>query len=454
MTTPAIDFSSVGGKPVSSQGIDFSSIGGKPVSSAETVKPRTWTDSVSDFGKELWNQVNPVAGVKGAAQLTSHPIESLKSDASMREDVYRNAEEAFKKGNYTEGAAHLLYAALPFIGPQLDAAGNNFMQGNIAKGAGASVGMGLSLAAPEAVKNLKLSIPGAATAEDLSKRMYQSSLKPPPGSYSQPEVQSMVKTGLENEIPVSATGRAKLANLISDLNDKVKDQIKAGSTAGATVDKFDVASRLGKTAKTFSNQVTPLSDLAKISDTGNEFLANQPNRISALAAQDLKTGTYRQLSSRAYGELSSATIEAQKALARGIKEELQIQFPEIQGLNAEEGRAINLDGALERAINRTSNRDIFSLGGKIATGTGAVIGAAAGGEPGAAAGAVAAPILHHFLTDPAIQSKLAIAVNKASKGSITIEAAQARVLSYVNALGNASENPDNSADSTRGTGGQ
>lgn len=405
----------------------------EPLSSTPE-KPRTWSDSVSDFGKELWDKVNPVAGFKGAAQLAAHPIDSLKSDAGARSEVYKNAEEAFKKGNYSEGAAHLLYAALPFIGPQLDEAGNNFKAGNYAKGAGASVGMGLSIAAPEALKTINLKLPGAGATEGLSERMYQSSLKPPPGSYSQPEVQSMVKTGLEHEIPVSAAGRAKLGDLITDLNDKVKAEIQAGSQSGVTVNKFDVASRLGKTYQKFSNQVTPLSDLQSVSDTGNEFLANQPNEIPAADAQALKSGTYQQLKGRAFGELKSATIEAQKSLARGIKEELQVQFPEIQGLNAEEGRALNLDGALERAINRTSNRDIFSLGGKIASGTGAAVGAAAGGEAGAAAGAVAGPLLHHLLSDPAIQSKLAIALNKASKGSVTIDAAQARVAGYVNAL--------------------
>jgi hypothetical protein len=43
-------------------------------------------------------------------------------------------------------------------------------------------------------------------------------------------------------------------------------------------------------------------------------------------------------SDKAYGELSSATKESQKALAREIKEELAAQFPEIAGLNAKEAK--------------------------------------------------------------------------------------------------------------------
>ena len=417
-----------------------------PTSADAPAQPRSWTDSLSDFGKELWNQVNPVAGIKGFAQLAAHPIDSLKSDASTRQQIYSNAEDAFKKGNYTQGAAHLLYAALPFIGPQLDAAGNNFAQGNYAKGAGASVGMGLSLAAPEVIKNANITLPGASSAENLSERMYQSSLKPPPGSFSQPEVQSMVKTGLENEIPVSQAGRVKLNDLVGDLNNKVQAQIDAGSAQGATVNKFDVASRLGQTAKKFATQVTPEADLSTVAKAGNEFLENQPTEIPASQAQAIKSGTYQQIGSKPYGELSSASIEAQKSLARGIKEELQTQFPEIQGMNAQESKLLGLDDALERAVNRTRNNNVFSLGGKVA---GAGVAGAAGGVGGAVAGAGTA-FLHDALLNPDVQSRLAIAINKASKGAVTIGAAQSRVASYVNQLGNAVNSQMQAATATPG----
>jgi hypothetical protein len=69
-------------------------------------------------------------------------------------------------------------------------------------------------------------------------------------------------------------------------------------------------------------------------------LRKQPNDISTSDAQALKTGTYRQLKSKSYGEMKSATIESQKALTRGIKEELANQFPEIAKLNAKEGELL------------------------------------------------------------------------------------------------------------------
>lgn len=400
-----------------------------------TPAPRSWTDSASDFASSLWKQVNPVAGIKGAAQLTAHPIDTLKSDAGVRGQIYDNAEAAFKKGNYAEGAAHLLNAAIPLLGPQMDAASNDFLQGNYAKGAGAATGMGLSLAGPEAVKNAVMSLPGASRLQSAAQKVYQSALKPPPSWYTPEQTQAYVQTALDNKIPISESGNTKLQGLIGDLNDKIQNQIKAGSNAGATVNKFNVASRLGKTYDKFSNQVTPISDLNAIGDTGNEFLANQPNEIPATQAQQLKTGTYQQLKDTAFGQLKNSTIEAQKSLARGIKEELQVQFPEIQGLNAQEGTAINLQQSLERAINRTSNRNILGLNDAIISGAGAAGGAALGGGTGAVAG-LAAGVLHHVLTDPTVQSNLAIAMNSASKGKYSIPVAQARIAGYANALGN------------------
>lgn len=394
---------------------------------------RSWFDSVSDFGKELWKQVNPVAGVKGAAQLTSHPIDTLKSDADARQQVYDNAENAFKKGNYTEGAAHLLYAVLPFVGPQLDQAANNFQQGNYAKGAGTSVGMGLSMAGPDALKNLNLKLPGVV--DDVAQKIYKSTLKPAPASYTPAETARMVNTGLENKIPISAKGLAKLQDLTDDLNTKVADQIKAGNQAGLTVNKFSVASRLSDTANRFKNQVTPMSDLDAIGEAGNEFLESHADEIPVSEAQSMKAGTYTQLRGK-YGELSSATTEAQKGLARGIKEELENHFPEVGANNGRLARNYELEGALERAVNRTTNHNIFGLGGQIISAGGATAGAALGGAEGAGIGAASGMLLQ-VLRHPEVQSRLAFILHSASKGSLTLGAAQARVAGFANAVGNA-----------------
>ena len=276
----------------------------------------------------------------------------------------------------------------------------------------------------------------------VAEKMYQSTLKPGPRSFTPEEVESMVHTGLENKVPVSKAGVQRLDNLVSDLNDKIAAEIKAGSDQGATVNKYDVASRLTDTAEKFKTQVNPETDLGAVGEAGNEFLRNQPNEIPASDAQALKQGTYRQLKSKAYGEMKSATIESQKALARGMKEELAEQFPEIAGLNAKESKLLGLDDALEAAVNRTRNHNLLGLGSKVLAVGG---GALAGGAEGAAAGTGLA-ILHEVLSHPAIQSRIAIGISRASK--IPFPEALAKVGAYATALGSAEQSTNNS-DSTK-----
>lgn len=393
--------------------------------------PRTWEDSVSDFGKALWQQVNPVSGIKGAYQIATHPITAIENDADARKQIYNEAEKAFKAGRPAEGAAHLLYAALPVLGPNMDAAANDFLQGKIAKGLGSSVGQGIAIAGPGALKDAAVTIPGADAAKGIAERMYQSALKPS-RTMGAAKIESAVNTGLEQQIPVSAPGAEKLGDLIDDLNDKIKAQIASGPTN--TVNKFAVTSRLRDTAKAFSTQVNPESDLSAVSESGNEFLRNQPNQIPAADAQALKQGTYKQLKNRAYGELGTATVESQKALARGIKEELVNQFPEIGDLNAQESKAINLDGALQSAVQRIGNHQLIGIGTPI-------VGSAAGVATGSAPAVAVAGALKAIIDNPVIKSKLAIQLWKAGRGKVTLNMAKARVAGYVSALGNAATSP-------------
>ena len=310
-----------------------------------------------------------------------------------------------------------IVGAVPFIGPASVSMSKDVQKGDYAGAASTLAG---TLAAPKlaegggeiaAKAGSKVASKVGALSDTVAEKMYQSALKPGPRSYTPEEVESMVQTGLENKIPISKAGLKRLDSLVSDLNAKIEADIKAGSNAGATVNKFDVASRLGDTANKFKTQVNPEADLEAVGKSGNEFLANQPNEIPVSDAQALKKGTYRQLKDKSYGELSSASKEAQKALARGIKEELADQFPEIIPKNAQEAKLLGLDPALEDAVNRTRNHNIVGLGTKI-IGSGAL--GAVGGEAGVGAG-MGAAVMHEVLSHPALQSRLAIAISRASK---------------------------------------
>ncbi len=81
------------------------------------------------------------------------------------------------------------------------------------------------------------------------------------------------------------------------------------------------------------------------------------NAVPVQTAQALKQGTYQAIGDRAYGELSGAATEAQKALARGLKQEIAKAVPEIAGLNARESSLLNALTPVERRVLIEGNKN-------------------------------------------------------------------------------------------------
>lgn len=379
--------------------------------------------SVLDKANEYAGKALSAAGLPTSLANIPEWLQHLTGTHKNSEPFWEPIRKAIK-----EPTQENIVGAVPFVGPASVAMSKDVRAGDYGGAAATLAGtVGGVKAAGQVEPGLQAArqtmLPGKGT---VAEGLYQSALKPPPGSYSTSEVNSMVRTGLKEGLPVSAAGVQKLSGIVADLNSQIKGIIDAGSERGATVNKFSVASRLKRTAGKFAEQVNPEADLNAVSQSGNEFLRNQPVEIPASQAQSMKQGTYQQLGDKAYGELSSAAKESQKALARGIKEELATQFHEIAGLNARESRLFGLQDALERAVRRVSNHDIISLGSKVTAGAGAAIGGAGG--------AVAAGILEKVLGTPMIKSRLAIILN--SKG-IPMSAATAKVAAYTSALENA-----------------
>src|ERR1051325_7220009 len=155
-----------------------------------------------------------------------------------------------------------------------------------------------------------------------------------------------VKTLLEEGVNVTPGGIEKLNAIISASNETIADALNSLPSA-ARVSPLKAAGRLTQTAAKFAHQVNPASDLEAVSRAGQEFL-DHPSLTSATMsvpeAQAMKTGTYAQLKAKAYGELKGADIEAQKAIARGLKEEIASEAQkygiDITAANAREGAAI------------------------------------------------------------------------------------------------------------------
>lgn len=210
----------------------------------------------------------------------------------------------------------------------------------------------------------------------LGRRMYQGALKPTKAILSRmPNASTLTDTakaaqladvGLREGINVSRSGLSKAGETITGLNDEIASALQSST---ATVPRQRVIRRLVDPVQRFRDQVTPLDDLRHIARTGREFRAVTRPEIPVQQAQRMKQGTYRALAGKFGGEVKSASAEAQKALARGLKEEIAEAVPGVGALNARESQLLTLRSALEDAVRRTGNRDLFGLTDVVAAGT-------------------------------------------------------------------------------------
>jgi hypothetical protein len=362
----------------------------------EAYSPRAGYDILARATRMLSGTTDPknVLATTGVALANTNLITGIPVDAALVAHggygVVKNAPAAFSGD--PEAAERMLLSG--------------------SEAAGGAVGVG----------NQAQAFRGAASG--TAKRLYQSALKPST-TLTPAERSGIIQTGLEQKIHVSEAGADRLSALLTDLQAKTKAII--ATNPDAPINKFAVASRLNAPAARAANQVNPVGDLNAIARAGNEFLREQPAEIPAARAQDLKTGTYQSLGDKAYGELKGAQIEGQKALARGLKEELQNIFPELQNLNPKQAKLYDLQPELHRAIGRIDNHDLISLGTPMTTTAGTAI--ANSSKVGLAAG-----ILKTVLDNPMLKSRLAIALNAAGKGKVPVSAANARIGAVVSSL--------------------
>ena len=210
--------------------------------------------------------------------------------------------------------------------------------------------------------NVATSVAPAGRA--LAESLMHSALKPGLGTLKTGGSEPIVKAALDEGINTTKGGIEKGWGIVNDLNDKISSAIKS---SGATVDKAQVSSGLHPILKKFSNQVNPVADVNAIKSAETEF-ANHPsflgangmgpplNDIPIQLAQEMKQGTYKVLAGK-FGEQGSASTEAQKALAKGLKEGVASGAPEVAALNARESKLLSLMPVLERRVLVEANRN-------------------------------------------------------------------------------------------------
>jgi hypothetical protein len=193
-----------------------------------------------------------------------------------------------------------------------------------------------------------------------AKKLMQSALKPTIEQLRKGQAETAINTLLSEGINATRGGVEKLKDRVGSINDEITNLI---TNSSATVDKQKVLDTLAKTKDKFRTQVSPTSDLNAIENVALDF-ANHPminaDSIPVQLAQQLKQGTYRTLDKK-YGQIGSAETEAQKALARGLKEGVSEAVPEVTKLNAKESDLINTLKVTERRALMDANKNPMGL---------------------------------------------------------------------------------------------
>lgn len=222
----------------------------------------------------------------------------------------------------------------------------------------------------------------------------------------------VTQTLLDQKIPLTKTGYSTLENKITELNDGIAKAV--GPVADTPVDPGRAVQWVQEAVKKANNSFDRGKNIAKIQETVANFIDDHPD-LTIGKAQEIKKDIYRKLKNNysafqrtGAAMYSDGEVAAMKNIARGLKEEVAAQVPEVAGMNASESELLQAEPMLRRAVNRIGNHNILSLDDVMAATAGAAIG---GPGAGAVVGAV-----KRFVGAPGPKSKLAIGLNSFVKG--------------------------------------
>jgi hypothetical protein len=200
----------------------------------------------------------------------------------------------------------------------------------------------------------------SGSMEGGARKLMQSAIKPTIKQLQTGQAETAVQTLLDNGINPTRGGVEKLRQMIDATDNKITSAI-AGSNA--TIDKANTLGPLLQTRSQFGAQVSPGADLNAIDNTVSDYL-NHPTypgmTLPVQAAQDMKRGTYSVLAKK-YGQMGGAETEAQKSLARGLKDEIAAAVPGISDLNAQQSKLLDTLSVTERRALMEVNKNPMGL---------------------------------------------------------------------------------------------
>ena len=371
---------------------------------APTVTAPAPTESASEqpgaarrFFSNAGAMLNPVTAVKGLASAAAHPVETYRGMVDASAEQFGKAGEALREGRYNEAMGHGAAGVIPAIGPASANIAEQVVE-DPAGGLGAATGLltGGALFGPTARLVGRTARPAL---QATGRRLYQSALKPTKATLNdvRPKAgmtaqDTLLQTGLDEAVPITRGGLTKVENLIDSLDGEVRARVAKIQASGEKVDPALVEQAMDDVVRDFTNQINAQPDLAAIETVRQNFRNNPnvsqrvapstpanfaagrvtgspartaPGPIEPAIAQEMKVNTYKGLRGK-FDKERGATIEAEKAGGRGLREGLEqagarAGVDDIAAVNAREGSLISLEHALVDALRRRGNYDALGL---------------------------------------------------------------------------------------------
>lgn len=240
-----------------------------------------------------------------------------------------------------------------------DVASNIGASPNVAAGAGYVANVGLQ-AAPMALGGIGKT--AAPIFDSIGRRLMGSALSAPLKYRLNGAAERAARTMLDEGVNVSERGVDRLTTMGMSARNDANAAINSST---ATIDKGVVGNRLQPVISEIErSNPTPGAARATVENIYNQYMANPliPQRIPVKQAQDLKQGLYQLIDER-FGQIANDTnvTAAQKALARGFKEELEAAVPAVVAPNATQSQLWNAQKLARQAVAKNNGSQILGF---------------------------------------------------------------------------------------------
>lgn len=305
----------------------------------------------------------PIAGFAGMA---GDIYSGLTGTQRIGEDVASDVQKALTYQPRSAGAQANLaatgkaletskLAGLPIAGQEL---------GQIARTAGPAMRQAGNIAKEEALIAAQALPDVGGKLQSGAQKLMLNALKPTIKQQASGSAEIAARQLLERDLSPNAKGVMAINARIAELQGEIASTI---GDSRSVISKQAVLDRLISVRDRFMKTANPESDVAAINTAAAGF-AEHPlipgETLPVQLAQDIKQGTYSELRKK-YGELGSAQTESQKALARGLKEEIAAVEPAVIPLNAEESTLLKTLDVVERRQFLEMNKDPVPLTGAL-----------------------------------------------------------------------------------------